>query len=54
MKSEQVVSKTRLLARCGGKQRSPFTYTPNGPYARSTFKDSAAHRGPAGASSVTA
>ena len=54
MKSEQVVQQNKASGKVRRQAEVTFTYTPNGPYARSTFKDSAAHRGSAGAGSVTA
>ena len=47
MKSEQVVQQNKASGKVRRQAEVTFTYTPNGP----TFE---AHRGPAGAGSVTA
>lgn len=54
MKSEQVVQQNKASGNGAAASRGHLYLHPQRPYVRSTSKDSAAHRGPAGAGSVTA
>lgn len=53
MKSEQVVQQNKISGKVRRQAEVTFTYTPNGPTLEALLK-SAAHRGSAGAGSVTA
>ena len=53
MKSEQVVQQNKASGKVRRQAEVSFTYTSTGSTLEALFKDSAAHRGPAGAGSVT-